>query len=190
MRIKGLVIDRTQKDVDDLAAILALSYDQMTAEQRKFVKNPQKGAYNVEDLNRVEGAVEYLKGIAQSLPVELNQHSEEKGVAFDVFFNVPYTAEEVDLTTKTDWKPTDYITESQMTRYLGNVRRLANTIDIATDPLPEKMSQLNWQGANAIEKALDALESGYADFKEKSLDRIDRAAESWYYSDEKIAGEV
>ncbi len=86
-----------------------------------------KGAYNYSDLNRVERAV---AEIAEFLGIN--------------------------LVTKTDWTMWDVPHESDMERYLNNVKEIRNALssDIA---LPESMSELNYNGANNIEKVLSIV---------------------------------
>lgn len=83
-----------------------------------------KGAYNYSDLNRVERAVAYI-----SQTLELN------------------------LLTKTDWKVWDIPKQSDMERYLNNIKVIKNTLHIEID-VPESMSGFNYIGANNIEKIL------------------------------------
>ena len=97
-----------------------------------------KGRYSYRDLNRVEQAVETLCGLAEQLDISLG------------------------LTVKTDWAPPtafsadNWPVESQMARYLANVKQLCKQFSINM-PLPTTMSNLTWEGANNIEKALQAV---------------------------------
>jgi hypothetical protein len=86
-----------------------------------------KGAYNYSDLNRVEWAV---KEIATSLSLNLS--------------------------TKTDWGPSDIPKESDMRRYLSNVVKIRAAIPELNDIplLPNTMVGLNYETANNIEKIL------------------------------------
>lgn len=83
-----------------------------------------KGAYNYSDLNRVERAVAEISDIAG-----------------------------LGLVTKTNWTMWDVPTESEMSRYLGNIRTLQTTYNIGV-PLPDTMSGLNYETANNIEKII------------------------------------
>jgi hypothetical protein len=90
----------------------------------------RKGAYNYTDLNRVETAVARL--------------SEMLGL---------------NLETKNDWGVWDIPTEPEMARYLDNVYTIRNTIQAANSllvlpTLPGKMSGLDFEEANSIEKTL------------------------------------
>ena len=83
-----------------------------------------KGSYNYSDLNRVERAVEEI--------------SDELGLG---------------LITKTDWGMWDIPTQSEMERYLSNVRVIRDHFSIETE-IPTSMSNLSYEGANNIEKIL------------------------------------
>lgn len=88
-----------------------------------------KGAYNYSDLNRVERAVAELSDL----------HG-------------------LNLTTKTDWGMWDIPTESDMARFLMNIKKVRqacmnpNEVSAA----PESMSHLTYNDANNIEKILIA----------------------------------
>lgn len=98
----------------------------------------EKGQYGYQDLNRVEQAVQTLCTLAARLDI----HPE--------------------LTTKTDWglpglfSADSWPAQSQMDRYLQNVHTLCHMLSVAA-PLPETMVHLTWQGANAIENALQEV---------------------------------
>ncbi len=83
-----------------------------------------KGAYNYSDLNRVERAVAEI--------------SDRAG------FN---------LTTKTNWVMWDLPTETEMSRYLGNVKFIKEHFGININ-LPTSMNNLTYEYANNIELIL------------------------------------
>ncbi len=95
----------------------------------------KKGRYGAEDLNRVEQAVADLAGLAGELGIPIA------------------------VQTKTDWatpgvfSAAQWPVKSQMDRYLSNVHRLCDALEVAAD-LPFSMENLNWEGANQIEQAL------------------------------------
>jgi len=97
----------------------------------------EKGRYSHTDLNRVEAAVAELQRLAGQMDI--------------------YPG----LTTKTDWglpgafDADSWPTEPQMQRYLANVHELCSALEIRAG-LPDTMAGLTWQGANAIEQALQA----------------------------------
>ena len=118
-----------------------------------------KGVYQYTDLNRVEAAVAEIAAQFQSLGISL------------------------ELTVKSDWAPPEdftaesWVTGNQMVRYLQNVSAIRNLFPVAFD-LPQSMSDLNWEGANSIEKTLKA-----------AVDRIAAMKQSYRYSGEFYAGE-
>ena len=67
--------------------------------------------------------------------------------------------------------------QSQMRRYLGNIRALCDSLDLAPE-LPESMERLTYIGANQIEQALLLAES-----------RIGAVKNTYRFSGELIAGE-
>ena len=117
-----------------------------------------KGQYTYEDLNRVESAVADLVALAKALDAP-------------------------SLEIKTDWgmpgafSSDSWPTVSQMERYLGNVNRLCTAVEVAAK-LPISMEDLNWEGANQLERALLAVET-----------RIYYIIEAFRYSGEIFAGE-
>ena len=91
--------------------------------------------YNYTDLNRVESKV-----------AEVAELLTEQGY---------YTS----VTVKTDWNKTDKPTETQMKRYLDNVKRCVNNFCSIPDlQLPLTM-KIDYIDANNIEKALVDIET-------------------------------
>jgi hypothetical protein len=88
-----------------------------------------KGAYNYSDLNRVERAVAEI--------------SDLRGL---------------NLVTKTDWGMWDIPTESEMVRYLNNIRHIRETLGDAADipTPPASMNNLTYADANNIEIILES----------------------------------
>lgn len=120
-----------------------------------------KGVYGPEDLNRVEGNTAALALLAQALGVRLR------------------------LQAKTDWaapsgmfSPDSWPAEGQMRRYLGNVRVVCDAF-LVEHELPRTMQQLDWRGANEIERALQATEA-----------RMRAVMDAWRYSGELTAGDA
>jgi hypothetical protein len=99
-----------------------------------------KGCYNATDLNRVG---EWCDTLAELI--------RQQGYM-------------VTVQTKTDWTIDDFPDETAMALYLGNVEALRNayTVMMNTPALPASMDNLNFTGANSIEKnisdMLDLLE--------------------------------
>ena len=111
---------------------MQLIYDRTEAD---VLLGNEKGRYSHTDLNRVESAVAELQRLAGQMDI--------------------YPG----LTTKTNWglpgsfSADSWPAESQMQRFLGNVHALCSALEVAAG-LPDTMSDLTWQGANAIELAL------------------------------------
>lgn len=118
-----------------------------------------KGIYQDTDLNRVEAAVAEISAQAHALGICL------------------------ELVIKTDWAPPEdyssesWVTEKQMARYLENISAIRRLFPVPIEP-PQSMSDLNWVGANNIEKILKA-----------AVDRIAAIKQSYRYSGEFYAGE-
>lgn len=132
-----------------------------------------KGAYNAVDLNRVEAAAAYLSELlgqygylvpytprpevpAQFITIWL---SELSGIELDEEDDEIVAAYEIPA--HTEWIVEDIPSQSDMARYLGNVRRLAeNYAVLPTSPaLPGSMDSLTHTGANAIEKVMLDIET-------------------------------
>ena len=188
--IDTLITDRTDAGEERVEELAAKGYDSMTDAEKAEWDGEMKGAYDASDLNRVESAVAYLAELLVSLPIELKEYAASKGVAFDAFFDVPYDAAAYALTTKTDWDELDSPTPEQMARYIENVRALRNALDYATSDLPGSMDNLNIDGANAIEKALNGLDVAISAFDAKTKVNLDNTASVWIYSGEIYASEV
>ena len=118
-----------------------------------------KGCYGVQDLNRVEEAVAQLCVLAAQLDIHPG------------------------LTVKIDWclpeafSPAQWATREQMERYLDNVRRLCEAVEMKAE-LPSSMEHLTWEGANGIEQALLLVYS-----------RIQNILQAFRFSGEIFAGE-
>lgn len=147
-----LIFDRTKADAARVRYLNSLIYvsengaivNLMTAEERAEWESDLKGAYNASDLNRVETAVEYLSARCIGHRV-----------------NVPVEA-------KIDWAQGEIPSAESLARYLDNASLIAGKFDLlrrmggdyyhafTEDPeaLPESMSALTVEGANAIENGL------------------------------------
>lgn len=188
--VTSLITDRTEADAQRAIYLAGLDYSAMTEAEKAEWDSDLKGAYNASDLNRVESAVEYLAGLLRELPPELQAYAAGKNVAWDAAFTPPYDPADMNPGTKTDWVKSDIPTPADMSRYLGNVKSLKNALSYATDPLPDNMDNLTWQGANAIERALKALDGAIILFRGDIKILIDNTAAAWFYSGEVYTGEV
>lgn len=133
--IDELVTDRTQADLDRVrelkkkimqgGGIYALS----DSERAEYFANPQKGAYNYTDLNRVGNATLYVKNFYKMIEGD------------------------IDVNPKTNWKVEDIPTAEQMNTYLNDIKKIKSTAK-STLELPLSMDKLNYEGANQIERVL------------------------------------
>lgn len=127
------IYNRTQNHVDRLKQLRAKGYENLTASERAdYAEYARLGAYNYNDLNRVESAV---GAIANA-------------------FGLP-------LTTRT-WGMWESPTAADMNRYLGNVvairdEALARNATLGFPVLPISMEYLTFEGANNIEKILEIV---------------------------------
>lgn len=63
------------------------------------------------------------------------------------------------VVVKTDWSMTDFPTQTEMNRYLGNVKKCVNNFcQMPGVTLPDAMDRLDYIGANNIEKTLVGIE--------------------------------
>ena len=148
-----------------------------------------KGAYNYSDLNRVEGAVEYLLDYLQDLVDELAAYEAAHDVAPDELFSMGYSVPT--LTTKTDWDGDDFFTATDEARYLGNIAALRDLIALVDAPsLPTSMDALTYVGANAIEYLLVLIEQQSAQLLASNKALVDNTYPNFVYAAEVYAGEV
>lgn len=189
--ISNLITDRTQADVNRVKALHEKGWASMTeAEQAEFL-TAMKGAYNAEDLNRVESAVAYVGGLLAELPGDLMVYADGRGVAWDKFFDVPYDeAAYSEMETVTNWEAKDLPTETDLVRYLGNVVLVRGALEADYPALPETMSGLTYVGANSIERVLELVYDAILAFRERTETLIDNTAAAWCYSGEIYTGEV
>lgn len=188
--ILNLITDRTQADLNRAKQLAAIGYANMTDAEKAEWDGNLKGAYNANDMNRVESAVLYLVGVLKELPQELRDYAAELGVSFDRFFDVPYYADGLNLTVKNTWQVGEIPSREEKSRYLSNVVELRRTIDYETDDLPGSMDGLTVGGANAIEKALLLLESAIDKFRQNKQTQLENTAAAWFFAGEIYTNEV
>ena len=127
-----LITDRTQADVDFVYTLTqAIRAGIATSEQAAAFLEPQKGAYNYTDLNRV-GAV--VNAINESLLAE--------GYGKD------------GLTMRTDWTEQDPFYPSDLAAYLNGVDELKNGIPLPSGSPETPNAFQPFSNANQIEKIL------------------------------------
>jgi hypothetical protein len=136
-----LVTDRVQADVDRVKELIVKwKAGTITEEEVTEWFSELKGAYNAADLNRVGAAMVFLR---------------------DKLADAGYT---VDIDPKIDWiggdddEISDIPTASQMATYLSQVRALRDKLAGEYTALPNSMVNLDFQGANHIEKVLEEID--------------------------------
>lgn len=154
---QSLITDRTSADVNRWKTLHDKGWEAMTPEEQSEWIGGMRGAYNYTDMNRVEGFVRNLE-----------TRFLEKGIRLS-------------LTTKTDWTRTSWPTESDMSRYFGNVEkvRAAVKVDLDTPAVPTTATLFDYKKANDLEKILLAVG--------RWLDRVEK---SQMYSGDIYLGEV
>ena len=193
--IDTLIFDRTQADVDRVYAlkqkILTGGLTSLTAEEKAEYMGGMRGAYNATDLNRVGQAVSYLANRFTDLPGELEAYREEKGVADDELYHVPYDPSTVVVSPKQNWTVTDIPTNSQVQTYLNNLLVLRRQLVLPADApmVPTSLNNLTFDTANQIEYLLWLVNAALVEVENDLYGKIDRAAESFWYAGEVNCGE-
>lgn len=193
--IDTLIFDRTQADVDRVYAlkqkILTGGLTSLTAEEKAEYMGGMRGAYNATDLNRVGQAVSYLANRFTDLPGELEAYREEKGVADDELYHVPYDPSTVVVSPKQNWTVADIPTNSQVQTYLNNLLVLRRQLVLPADApmVPTSLNNLTFDTANQIEYLLWLVNAALVEVENDLYGKIDRAAESFWYAGEVNCGE-
>lgn len=164
-------VDRSYNDVYDISILAVDSFGKSSRlettiyyglklvtdrTEQDVAKGTEKGYYNYTDLNRVESACKTVASV-------LNEAGH------------PTT-----LQPQKIWSETDFWVDSEMVRYLSNVKYCKNQLGIPDEffGLPETMNWLTWQEANAIEKSL-----------EKTVEFVSKIEEQQIYAGTFNAGE-
>lgn len=188
MVINNLVYNRTSADVERVKSLQSrIESGKATDAEIAEWLNGLVGAYNAEDMNRVESAVDYLQAYLNGVQAALDAYRAEHKVANDPLWNVPWSA--FDLLIKKDWVIDDIPNESDLARYLSNVDVLTDAIAI-TKQLPGSMAYLDYIGANEIERALMAEYDAATAYEVSTKLLIDNTAASFIYSGEIYGGEM
>lgn len=136
MSVLNLITDRTQFDVQQAENLFLKTWDEMTESEKVLWNNGLRGAYNDTDMNRVGGAVSYIK-----------QRLENMGYM-------------VNVTAKQDWNIKDILNPEKSNSYLSDIREMRNVFDSTNGlfpPVPSDLDGLNEKEANNIEKILVIL---------------------------------
>lgn len=134
--INTLIIDRTEADYNRAVELSAKGLSGMTAAEAAEYLAGLKGAYNAADLNRVQGAMEYIA---------------------DRMTRAGYS---VTLRGGPVWTMSDIPDPEQLTVYLGDLSALRAVLNVhpTTPSVPADMEDFTWQEANDIEKILLDIE--------------------------------
>ena len=129
-----MITDRTDQDVDRVKVLMAKAWQDMTPEEQAEWSSPMKGAYNHTDLNRVGGALNYVR---------------------DRLVNAGYLQQSV-FTAKTDWIVDDIPTFAEMADYLRYIPIVREALaQFPTTPsAPRDADEFDYNVANDIEKIL------------------------------------
>lgn len=190
-----LIYDRTQADVDRVFAlkkkILTGGVSSLTEEEYTEYLNGLRGAYNHTDMNRVGEAVAYIADRFTALPDELTSYRNQKGVADESLFRVPYDASSVVVSPKCDWSMLDVPTQAQVQTYLDNLAVLRRQLPLpeGTPEVPPTLDHLTYEVANDIEYLLVVIYEAFLVVEEDLYGKIDRAASDFFYSGEISCGE-
>ena len=157
MSLEHLITNRTGQDVDRVKELAEKAWQDMTAEERAEWLSPLKGSYNYTDLNRVEEAVAYVA---------------ERLKEYGYLLNLPVTR---------PWFAEDIPTESDLSRYFGNVATLRKAITVwaSTPPVPGSANGFDANRANDLERILVDID--------QILTHISQA---WFFSGDLYAAEV
>jgi hypothetical protein len=128
----NLITDRTEQDVERWRLLHSKGWAGLTEEERAEWQAGLKGAYNYEDMNRVESAVIFIA----------NRLSEAG------YFVAPVV--------NPGWRVTDHPTKADMDRYLANIELLRSILPLypTTPKTPTTRTKMDYLVANDIEKIL------------------------------------
>lgn len=188
-----VIIDRDPSDVNKLLRLLSKVWDDFTEEEKQWWWGVVKGAYNADDMNRVGYAVNYLAERLIQLPIYIKLYREERSVASDPHFTVPYDPEDyTDVYGKTTWVDEDKPSEADLDTYLNNVSLLQDAIQTnqPINGVPSSMENLSYVGANDIEATLERVHNRIIDWTAETKTLIDKTESAFVYSGEIFAGEI
>ena len=134
--VLNLITDRTARDVERWRLLHSKGWDGMTEAERAEWRAGMKGAYNYEDLNRVESAVIFIA----------------KRLSDAGYWVSPET--------RPTWGVSDYPTKADMDRYFGNIALLRSLLPLypTTPKAPTTKKKMDYLVANDIEKILADLD--------------------------------
>ena len=180
-----LITDRTQADADRVAYLNAKGLANMTVDEQNEWNSPMKGAYHTRDLNRIGEAINYLVtqlNSAHALPTNL---CDDLGIAWDEFWYpetwFPGWDTITGVTGKTNWIYTNIPTPAQLAELLANVDTVTGAVTIPR-ALPASMDHLTVQGANEIERAMQAEGAAITEWERMITQLANNTAAAWNYS--------
>ena len=134
--VLNLITDRTERDVERWRLLHSKGWDGMTEEEKAEWRAGMKGAYNYEDMNRVESAVVFIA----------NRLSESG------YYVAPVV--------KPSWSVRDHPTKADMDRYFGNIALLRTILPLypTTPKAPTTGKKMDYLAANDIEKILSDID--------------------------------
>ena len=193
--IDTLIYDRTQADVDRVFTlknkILTEGLNALSAEELAEYMAGMKGAYNYTDMNRVGQAVAYIADRMLALPTELETYREEREVADDPAYHVPYDADSVVVTAKTNWAMGDTPTQSVVAAYLADLSTLRKQITLPADApaVPTSLNNLTFSVANDIEYLLYVIYQAFLEVEATLYRKIDYTVATYAYAGIAYSGE-
>ena len=130
--LQYLITDRTSDDVTRWKTLRDKGWAAMTDEEKAEWQTSLKGAYNYVDMNRVEGAVQYIAERMTALGYVISPD------------------------THLVWSMEDFPTKADMDRYFGNVAALREMIAVyeTTPKAPTTAKKFDYRAANDIEQIL------------------------------------
>ena len=134
--VLNLITDRTERDVERWRVLHTKGYAALTEAEKAEWDAGMKGAYNAEDMNRVESAVGFITNRLMALGI--------------------YVAPEI----HPDWHVEDQPTIDDIIRYYDNIALLRGTLPLysTTPAAPRTDERLDYLMANAIEQILSDLD--------------------------------
>ena len=129
----NLITDRTQGDVSRYLYLKSKAFSDMTAAEQLEWLSDLKGAYNFTDMNRVDGAVDYIV-----------ERLREVGCYTD------------GIKTYRLWSMEHLPKKKDLEQYLENIRIIRNQFTVAASipPVPSDMQMFTYKEANDIEQIL------------------------------------
>lgn len=129
----NLITDRTQSDVSRYLYLKSKAFSDMTAEEQLEWLSDLKGAYNFTDMNRVDGAVDYIV-----------ERLRDVGSYID------------GIKTYKLWSREHLPTQKELEQYLNNISILRSQfVGVPSmPPMPSDMQMFTHKEANDIEKIL------------------------------------